>query len=217
MKRTIAYVDGFNLYYGLLRHTRNKWLDLFAFAKALVREDHDMVAVKYFTARAKPYPYDRDSVDRQDTYLNALKQMGQVEVVEGFYNKNASYAPVLDPPCRECDTPQNGLVKIMKLEEKGSDVNVAMTMLLDAFYDKADAFVLISGDADFVRPVATIRKEFGKLVIVCDPHDRRSELERYASYYRIIPRDLAARCQLPETIPYGKRKDRFIHRPPAWA
>lgn len=216
MKRTITYIDGFNLYYGLLRHTRNKWLDLFAFSKALVRADHDMVAVKYFTARAKPYPYDRESVDRQDTYLNALKRMGQVEVVEGFYNKNAAYAPVLDPACRECDTPQNRLVKIMKLEEKGSDVNIATAMLLDAFHDKADAFVLVSGDADFVRPVATIRKEFGKLVIVCDPHNRRSELQRYASYYRTIPCDLPAQCQLPDTIPYGKRGDRFIHRPPAW-
>ena len=95
-------------------------------------------------------------------------------------------------------------------------VNIATAMLLDAFHDKADAFVLVSGDADFVRPVATIRKEFGKLVIVCDPHNRRSELQRYASYYRTIPRDLPAQCQLPDTIPYGKRGDRFIHRPPAW-
>ena len=31
MKRTIAYIDGFNLYYGLLRHTRNKWRLLEAF------------------------------------------------------------------------------------------------------------------------------------------------------------------------------------------
>ncbi len=42
-------------------------------------------------------------------------------------------------------------------------------------------------------------------------------LKGAATYYRNIPRDLPARCQLPDEIPYGKRGDRFIHRPPAWA
>lgn len=28
--RTFVYVDGYNLYYGLLRKTKFKWLDLFA-------------------------------------------------------------------------------------------------------------------------------------------------------------------------------------------
>ena len=36
MKRTIVYIDGFNLYYGLLRGTFAKWLDLVAFSKALL-------------------------------------------------------------------------------------------------------------------------------------------------------------------------------------
>ena len=48
--RTIVYVDGFNLYYGLLRGTRHKWLDLKdLFEKLLPR--NDIALVKYFTAR----------------------------------------------------------------------------------------------------------------------------------------------------------------------
>ena len=35
-KRTIVYIDGFNLYYGLLRFTSYKWLDIVAFAKSLL-------------------------------------------------------------------------------------------------------------------------------------------------------------------------------------
>ena len=63
-----------------------------------------------------------------------------------------------------------------------------------------------------------LRREFGKSVLVFNPHVAVSEhLKRAATYYAHIPRDLPARCQLPETIPYGKRKDRFIHCPPAWA
>ena len=215
MKRTIVYIDGYNLYYGLLKGTHCKWLDLMAFVKALLRPDHEIVAVKYFTARSRPYPYDRESVDRQDTYLYTLKRMGQVEVIEGFYNKNATRAPVLESDCKVCSVPRNGLVKIMKLEEKGSDVNIATSMLIDAFQDKADAFVLISGDADFIRPVNVLRKDLGKLVLVYDPHERRSQLEKYASYYKPIPRDLPARCLLPYEIEVGTH-GRIIRCPEAW-
>ena len=36
MKKTIVYIDGYNLYYGLLKGTSYKWLDLFAFARRLL-------------------------------------------------------------------------------------------------------------------------------------------------------------------------------------
>ena len=34
-------------------------------------------------------------------------------------------------------------------------------------------------------------------------------------YYKDIPRDLPARCQLPDVVPLPN--GRTIHRPPAWA
>ena len=57
-KKTIVYIDGFNLYYGLLRFSRNKWLDVVAFAKSLLPRpnEHEIMAVKYFTARVN-YTY----------------------------------------------------------------------------------------------------------------------------------------------------------------
>ena len=141
--------------------------------------------------------------------------MGQVEVIEGFYNKNVTRAPVVEMECKSCNVPNKGLVKVMKLEEKGSDVNIATSMLIDAFQDKADAFVLISGDADFIRPILSLRKDLGKLVLVYDPHERRSQLEKYASYYKSIPRDLPAKCQLPYEIEVGSH-GRIIRCPDAW-
>ena len=48
MKRTIVYIDDYNLYYGLLKGATYKWLDLMAFVKSLLRSDHEIVAVKYF-------------------------------------------------------------------------------------------------------------------------------------------------------------------------
>jgi hypothetical protein len=41
--RAIVYVDGFNLYYGALKGTPHRWLDLAALADLLL-PDHDVLA-----------------------------------------------------------------------------------------------------------------------------------------------------------------------------
>ena len=47
--RAIIYVDGFNLYYGSLKGTPYRWLDLHRLATLMLPEQ-DVAAVKYFTA-----------------------------------------------------------------------------------------------------------------------------------------------------------------------
>ena len=54
--RTFVYVDGFNLYYGALKGTPWKWLDLPALFAKVLQPHHDILAVKYFTARISGTP-----------------------------------------------------------------------------------------------------------------------------------------------------------------
>ena len=216
MKRTVAYIDGYNLFYGLLKGTSYKWLDPTRLVSALLRDDHELVSVKYFTSPVKTYPHDTSALDRQKIYIQALTTLPNVEVIQGFYRKDAVLMPVHEEECKTCPIAKNGFVKVVKLEEKRTDVNIASSMLLDAFNNNAEAFVLVSGDTDFIAPVNIIRKDFKKTVIVFNPRETKSWLKDYASYYRDIPRNLPAECQLPDTIPYGKRGDRFIHCPDAW-
>jgi uncharacterized LabA/DUF88 family protein len=216
MKRTIAYVDGYNLYYGLLKGSPYKWLDLAQLVAKLLRDDHSLVSVKYFTSPVKTYPHDTSALDRQKIYLQALGTLPNVEIIQGFYRKDTVLMPVHEEECKKCPMASDGFVKVVKLEEKRTDVNIASAMLLDAFNDRADVFVLVSGDTDFIAPVNIVRKDFKKTVIVFNPRETKSWLRDYASYYRDVPRDLPAKCQLPDVIPYGRRGDRFIHRPPAW-
>ena len=216
MKRTTVYIDGYNLYYGLLKGTPYKWLDPMRLVKALLREDHEIISVKYFTSPVRTYPHDLAASDRQKIYLQALSTLEKVEVIQGFYRKDAVLMPVHEEKCKSCPTAKDGFVKVVKLEEKRTDVNIASAMLVDAFNDKADVFVLISGDTDFISPVNIIRKDFKKTVIVFNPRESKSWLKDYASYYRDIPHDLPAQCQLPDCVAYGKRGDRFIHRPDKW-
>ena len=70
--RTFVYVDGFNLYYGALRGTPWKWLDLTALFTKVLQPHHDILKVKYFTARVSGTPADQSKPQRQDVCLRAL-------------------------------------------------------------------------------------------------------------------------------------------------
>ena len=214
--KTIAYIDAGNLYYGLLKERQDvKWLDPVALVRSLLREDHILAKVKFYTARARTYPHDAAAIERQRVYLRALATIEGLEIIEGYYNRNKAWMPAAGARCRTCDEADGGRVRIVKLEEKRTDVNIATDMLFDAFSDAADSFALFSGDSDFIAPLDLIRQKFGKQVLVFDPHERFSDICYHASYYAHIPRDLPARCQLPEVVPLPN--GRSIHRPPAWA
>lgn len=214
--KTIAYIDGGNLYYGLLRgHAAFKWLDLIALAKNLLDSNHKLIKVKYFTARTKTYPYDAAAIERQNIYLQALIVYGGVSIIEGYYNKNKVWIPAVSQECRDCAISTNGYVHAMKMEEKRTDVNIVTELLRDAYNNAADSFMLISGDADFTAPLDLVRKELGKQVLVFNPHKRATDLRFHSTFCKDIPRRLPLECQLPNEIslPNG----RVIRRPQAWS
>src|SRR5207247_721364 len=69
--RTNVYIDAFNLYYGCLKGTPYKWLDLEALCRILLPKN-DVIHIKYFTARISAQPHDPSKPTRQQTYLRAL-------------------------------------------------------------------------------------------------------------------------------------------------
>ena len=64
MKRTNVYIDGYNLYYGLLKGTPNKWLDLSCLVRGLLAPDHEIGTIYYFTSIITPYPYDAAAIEK---------------------------------------------------------------------------------------------------------------------------------------------------------
>ena len=88
MKKTIVYIDGFNLYYRL-KGTPYKWLNLHKLSKFYLKPDqHDIVRVKYFTALVKESIADRLNVNRQNIYLRALKTISNLDIVLGQFKKD---------------------------------------------------------------------------------------------------------------------------------
>ena len=63
--RTFVYVDGLNLYYGTLKGTPFKWLDPVALLERILQPHHDIVKLKYFTARVSGTPADQSKPQRQ--------------------------------------------------------------------------------------------------------------------------------------------------------
>ena len=210
--RTIVYIDGFNLFYGLLRNTPWLWLDLEKFVRALLTEKYDIVAIKFFTARIRCDKFMQASPHDQACYLEVLTANPLIQIIEGAYKRFRVKLPFVKEPCVSCGKVEYATV--WKTEEKKSDVNLAVEKTCDAYENKADAFVLISGDADHAAALAVARRKHGKVTVVFNPHEGEStELRKLSTFYRAIPRELPAKCQLPIEVEAGGR---IVHCPEAW-
>ena len=69
--RTRVYVDGFNLYYGAVKGTPFKWLNLVELAYQILPAGHSVDKLNYFTARVSGVS-DPGAPARQHAYLSAL-------------------------------------------------------------------------------------------------------------------------------------------------
>jgi hypothetical protein len=122
MKRVIAYIDGFNLYYGLRSKgwTRFYWLNLQKVAQHLLIPNQTLVVTKYFTAKVR-FPPGKQR--RQTTFLEALGTLPDLRIYYGHYLADKI-------TCRNCGHTYT------THHEKMTDVNIAVELLTDAFPHK---------------------------------------------------------------------------------
>ena len=95
--RTRVYVDGLNLYYGALKGTNLKWLNLVELARVLLPSTHTIEKLKYFTAPVSGV-VDKTAPSRQQTYISALKTLPEVQVVKGSFIAESIWRPVPNLP-----------------------------------------------------------------------------------------------------------------------
>ncbi len=164
---TNVYVDGFNLYYGCLKGSPYKWLDLSVLARALLPGE-DVNRIRCFTAIVSARPGDPDQPQRQQVYLRALKTIPRPSVHMGHYLSHSTRMPLAHPLSGGPTT-----VEVIKTEEKGSDVNLATYLLLDAFERDCDAALVISNDSDLKEPISVAQSVLGLTVGIANPHPAR--------------------------------------------
>jgi hypothetical protein len=97
--RTNVYIDGFNLYYGCLKGTTHKWLDLAAFCQASFPPPRNQInRIRYFTAHVNARPNDPQQPLRQQTFLRALRTIPHLSVHLGSYLEKPTRMPLHPPP-----------------------------------------------------------------------------------------------------------------------
>ena len=147
--RTIVYVDGFNLYYRLLvKQPALKWLDVKKLAETMLSEDNIIVGVKYYTAHVSGR-LDLLAPARQQVYLDAVKSIPEISIHMGTFLSSEKFAGLVKPPefrpqIAALPEPWPDVVKVIKVEEKGSDVNLASHLLFDAFKANFDVAAVVS-------------------------------------------------------------------------
>ena len=173
-----------------------RWLDVKKLAANLSKPNQQIVGVKYFTSRVSNNP---SKQKRQTTYLEALETLG-IDIIYGHYQNNVT-------ECKSCGH------SWQDSKEKMTDVNIATHMIVDAYQDKYDVAILISGDSDLVPPIRAIHNNFPKKsVFVAFPPKRHNvTVANAAKGSMIIGRKKLVDSQLPDEV---QKPGGFILRKP---
>ncbi len=224
MPNVWVYIDGFNLYNGCLRNSAFRWLNLYHLATMLLPND-TIGKVKYFTAKVQSRVNDPDQHIRQQVYWQALRTVPQIEIIQGhFLTKEASMPDAASVQALRVQAaagvnvigqrPQ--MVRVMKTEEKGTDVNLAAHLVHDAHLNRFDTAVVISNDSDLKEAIRLVRIEVNKIVGVYIPHTfsiASDQLQKNTDFFRRINDSDFRASQFPDPVIAGGRP---IIKPVGW-
>lgn len=231
-RRTAAYIDGYNLYYGRLRGTPFKWLDvvqLFDTPRARRDQNESLERVHLFTAHALATFASNGaaSVEAQSAYHRALKSRNgeRFEAIYGkhSFDKNGTLLPAFVTGQAYDRTNRT---RVWKLEEKKTDVNLALRMYRDACGNLYDRIILVSNDSDAEPALEAIRQDFPHIMIgVVMPirpptpgtavHRRASGSLANMAHWTVadLSDEQLGLAQLPDKVPTNKKP---ILKPGHW-
>lgn len=232
---TNFYIDGFNLYKGCLEGGPHKWLDLVEFCRRSFPPPLNLLhKVHYFTARVRAWPHDPTQPERQAAYLRALTSRPEVTAHFGQFKTTRPWVKVVDRttdglhvwcpaggyrhPLVTAAAHRPELVRVERAEEKGSDVNLATRLLLDAFKGDYEAAVVVTNDPDQKEAIRAVKEELKKRVGVLFPvrpgRPANNDLKKAASFHGVIDPALLALSHFPRSLTDGK--GRPVHKPTGW-
>lgn len=207
--KTNVYVDGFNLYFRCLRGTPCKWLDIAKLCKLLLPRN-TINEIKYFTANVTARPGDPDQPVRQHIYFRALETIPHLSIIRGtFLTNHIKMLKVGCPPDQA-----KSYVKVIKTEEKGSDVNLATHLVYDACRGNFECAAVISKDSDLLEPIRIVREELGLPIGLLSPGKKKSlALIPHVDFVKEIRRGVLVASQFPDELEDTKGK---FKRPTTW-
>lgn len=194
-RRTNVYIDSWNLYYGCLRSTPYRWINVAEMVRQSMPSHYHINRIRFFTARTIARPGDPQGPVRQEMLFRALQTIPNLTMHYGNFLVSQKKMRLVTPlPDGTKD------VQVIKTEEKGSDVNLATYLLVDAFRNDFDAAVIVSDDSDLTEPIRIVRTELKHHVTVLSPRGRSRELSLVATKFRQIDPSVLQASQFPPTL-----------------
>jgi hypothetical protein len=184
---TNVYIDGFNFYYGPLKKTPYRWINVRKLCELLLPKN-TVVEIKYFTALVSARPNDPDQPTR------ALRTLPGVSIYLGHFLSHQVTMPLAVRPGQRQE-----YVQVIKTEGKGSDVNLATHLLHDAHMGRFEVAVVLSNDSDLSEPIKIVREQLGKKVGILNPQKSRALLP-HIDFIKQIRAGALAAAQLPATL-----------------
>lgn len=193
--RAALYVDGFNLYHPIKESGQNhlKWACLWQLGEMLCQPDgYDLVKVVFCTAVPKHLP---ESMGRHQTF-NAAQIARGVFVLKGHHvPEGKGYS------------------------EKQSDINVALSLVLDGVDNVYDAAYLLSADSDQVATAKFFKERLaplGKQLFAAIPFGKTYPTDYNALFVkrRDVSISMLEHCVMPAQV---QGKMGMINRPPEYA
>lgn len=183
--RLNVYIDAFNLYYGCVKNTPYRWLNLGLLCKRKFPNDQ-INHIKYFTALVSARPNDPDKPVRQQTFIRALETLPNLTVIYGSFLSHVIWMPLAYPV-----SGGPTYVQVIKTEEKGSDVNLATHLLNDGHLGLYEVAVVVSNDSDLAEPIRIVINQLGLPVGVLNPQIGKGkkpswQLLQTATFFRHI-------------------------------
>lgn len=200
-ERVITYIDGFNLYFGLKEsgYQRYFWLNLHALAQKILKPHQELVGIKYFTTLIWN---NIDSRTKQKSYLAALETEKIIKIYYGKFQHEMEH-------CKLCGN------RFQKICEKTTDVNIATQLICDAYENRFDMAMIVSGDTDLIPPIKFINNIHNKRAFVAFPPNRvNDEVRKFANGDWVIGRKNLADCQFPKIL--TNTAGLAISRPETW-
>ncbi len=210
-----VYIDGFNLYHGLMDKGLGpcRWLDLYSLSQKLIPPQFKLRLVRYFSTHIKGDPAGHL---RQAAYLAALRaHLGnKIDMKFGRFQlfpshcKHCGNKPVY---CSSC------MKEYSKPNEKKTDVNLSTMMLVDCFEKFTNCVVLVSGDGDYETALVELHRIFPKIerIIAFPPKRRNPKLYSPCESYFDIPKADVLNSLLPDPVK-NSRSGKLYQMPNEW-
>ena len=150
----IVYIDGLNLQRRLVdKVAGGAWVDFWRLASNVL-PNFNIIKVRVFTS----------TLATEDPTLAEARWQSQVQLKPelsmhlGRVKKTTRLYPLT---ASQVIADERNSVKVLKYEEKGSDVELGSRMVLDATRELADIYLLMSSDTDFEPTLRILKMELG--------------------------------------------------------